>query len=353
MKRGWRSIAGIALWVLLRNPWAQNIDDQLHGIVKISSESDGIRRTGTGFIVKLDADAAYILTASHVVEGDSSPRIEFYNRHGRTSSSRTLDLQGGQDKGLALLLVEGKDRLPPGLLALTFSTSVTARRGDQVVAIGFPSGADWQAIIVNVAGRAGTDITLSGGLSEGNSGGPILKDNRVVGIVTTVRQLGYATPAAIAKLYLEGNGLAIAETKDVPRVERSDTDAVGRLPAHTSPDWRTAATEARTVNGTAYYEVDFKQGLVAESVCSLVQKAPGQFATDPSVCLAFHPDAAVKIALSGDRAVVYCTGLEQGVCGAHKNACLVCPSCRLGVGPKESGGGLYARMYTTCGGSSR
>jgi len=118
--------------------------------------------------------------------------------------------------------------------------------------------------------------------------------------------------------------------------------------AKTSPDWRTAAAEVRIVDGVEYYEVDFRQGLTANSVCSLVRKVPGEFATDHKVCQAFHPDASVKIALSGDRAVVYCTSQEEGICSAYENACVVCPNCKLGVEAGQWGGGLYGKIYTTC-----
>jgi hypothetical protein len=119
-------------------------------------------------------------------------------------------------------------------------------------------------------------------------------------------------------------------------------------PAERAPDWRTASADVRIVDGVEYYEVDFRQGLTATSVCALVQKTAGTFATDPKVCQAFHPDASVKVALSGDRAVTYCTGTEEGICREYKNACLVCRNCVAAVAAGQSGARLYAKMFTTC-----
>ena len=84
-----------ALWLLLvtfamqeMSAWAQSLDRQKAAVVKVISQVEGMRRTGTGFIVRLDADAAYIVTASHVVEGDSQPQIEFFTKRNATVQPR-------------------------------------------------------------------------------------------------------------------------------------------------------------------------------------------------------------------------------------------------------------------------
>ena len=50
------------------------------GIVRITTKPEGMRQTGTGFIVKLEPGIAYILTAYHVVAGDNAPQVEFFSR---------------------------------------------------------------------------------------------------------------------------------------------------------------------------------------------------------------------------------------------------------------------------------
>ena len=76
MKLGWFD-AIIVVWSMLIGAasYAQDIDTLRAGVVKISSLSEGKRKTGTGFIVKLEPSIAYIITAAHVVEGDPAPQV--------------------------------------------------------------------------------------------------------------------------------------------------------------------------------------------------------------------------------------------------------------------------------------
>jgi S1-C subfamily serine protease len=50
---------------------AQDIAQIKKGVVKITAHVEGQQpKVGTGFIVRVDKDAAYIVTAAHVTEGD-------------------------------------------------------------------------------------------------------------------------------------------------------------------------------------------------------------------------------------------------------------------------------------------
>ena len=49
--------------------WAQDITQVKKGVVKITAQVEGKNRVGSGIIVKLEEDHAYIVTASHVIEG--------------------------------------------------------------------------------------------------------------------------------------------------------------------------------------------------------------------------------------------------------------------------------------------
>ena len=57
---------------------AQELEAQKSAVVKLISQQDGKTRVGTGFIVKREPDSIYIATASHVVEGDQAPSVEFF-----------------------------------------------------------------------------------------------------------------------------------------------------------------------------------------------------------------------------------------------------------------------------------
>lgn len=188
---------------------AESLDRERAGVVKVTATVDGKRKTGTGFIVRLEPDAAYILTASHVVEGDNRPEIEFFTRRNVTSRAETVRIEGDDPRGLALLVVRGKDNLPAGLVALPLASGTNLSGGEEVTAIGFPQGGGpWAVVRANVVSRVGRDLTLGGSIDEGNSGGPILMDGSVVGVVMGVDgKFGRAIPAAIARLVLDGWGL--------------------------------------------------------------------------------------------------------------------------------------------------
>ena len=206
-------VAVVLLWaVLLSVPLplrAEALEREKAGVVKVTATVDGKRKTGTGFIVRLEQSAAYILTASHVVEGDNHPEIEFFTRRNVTSRAETARIEGDDPRGLALLLVRGKENLPPGLVALPLASGASLSGGEEVTAIGFPQGGGpWAVVRANVVSRVGRDLTLGGSIDEGNSGGPILIDGNVAGIVMGVDgKFGRAIPAAIARLVLDGWGL--------------------------------------------------------------------------------------------------------------------------------------------------
>ena len=188
---------------------AESLDRERAGVVKVTATVDGKRKTGTGFIVRLEQGAAYILTASHVVEGDNRPESEFFTRRNVTSRAETVRIEGDDPRGLALLLVRGKDNLPPGLVALPLASGTSLSGGEEVTAIGFPQGGGpWAVVRANVVSRVGRDLTLGGSIDEGNSGGPILIDGSVAGVVMGVDgKFARAIPAAIARLVLDGWGL--------------------------------------------------------------------------------------------------------------------------------------------------
>ena len=204
----------ISAWLLLHSmgAHAQDIDALRAGVVKISSLAEGKRKTGAGFIVKLEPGAAYVVTAAHVVEGDPAPQVEFFTRQNVSIKAEVRKIEGGDLQGLALLVVRGQENLPPGLLALKLGAAVQLKSGgDQVAAIGFPSGvASWGVLRVNVVSLEGRNIVLSKDLEEGNSGGPVIKDNQVVGLVMGLNQgFGLAVPASIVRTVLTNWGVTL------------------------------------------------------------------------------------------------------------------------------------------------
>lgn len=205
----------IAAWLLQyrEGAYAQDIETLRAGVVKISSLSEGKRKTGAGFIVKLEPNIAYIVTAAHVVEGDAAPQVEFFTRQNVSVKAEVRKIEGGDLQGLALVVVRGQENLPPGLVSLPLAVSLQLKSGgDQVSAIGFPGGvASWGVLRVNVVSLEGRNIVLSKDLEEGNSGGPVIKDNQVVGLIMGLNQgFGLAVPASIVRTVLTNWGVTLA-----------------------------------------------------------------------------------------------------------------------------------------------
>lgn len=176
------------------------------GVVKIISIVDGKPRTGTGIILRLDASGAHILTAAHVVEGDPAPQIVFFTGQDAPAIAEVRRIEGGDPGGLALLVVRRQDAIPPRLTALALDPSIVLNGGDALTIIGFPQGGgSWALGVAHFSGREGRDLILAGAVEEGHSGGPVLKDGKVVGIVmATANRYARAVPAALVQLVLDG-----------------------------------------------------------------------------------------------------------------------------------------------------
>ena len=215
---------------------ADDLQRQKSAVVKVVSQSDGKTRTGTGFIVRLEPDAVYIATAAHVVEGDPAPQVEFFTARNRRVKAEIVKLEGGDPKGLGLIAVRGRDNFPANLGALAFETDVDLEGADEVVTIGFGQGqGDWAVLKGQVISVDGRDVKIDGRIEEGNSGGPLLKDGKVVGLITSSqRGMGLATPAQFVKFVLKSWGV------DVGRV------AVSSLPAAAGQTSKRDSTAGRS-----------------------------------------------------------------------------------------------------------
>lgn len=208
---------------------AQSVDRLKAGVVRISAQAEGLKRTGSGFIVRLENDAVFIVTASHVIEGDNHPRVEFFTRRNTWVAADTVRIEGGDPRGLAVLAVRGKENLSANLTALPLSAA-NVQGGEPVTVIGFPQGGGaWAVLRASVVSLEGRELTLDGSIGEGNSGGPVLLGESVIGVVTTVGGtggFGHAVPTSIVKLVLEGWGVqASAQRKSAQPGDAVDNPA--------------------------------------------------------------------------------------------------------------------------------
>jgi S1-C subfamily serine protease len=159
--------------------------DQLkNSIVKIESlNEEGTAQEGTGFLIYISPKKAYIITASHVIEGDTSPTIEFFE--GNKFRSEIIEKEDG-DSGIALLLVKGK--IPSSANPLFLLEKRDFQSGENAFTFGFPPSGPWMHNELTYSGRKGRTLNFSGNISRsgGNSGGPVIIKNQVVGVITEV-----------------------------------------------------------------------------------------------------------------------------------------------------------------------
>lgn len=205
------------------------------GVVKITATIEGVRQVGTGIIVRLDADTAYILTASHVVEGDLAPHVTFFTTPHRSIPSQVLGMDSRNPKGLAALMVTGVEAT--GLLALPIDPAAKFEAGATVTLIGFPRipPVPWAVTLGTITGQAGQDLVIAGPANAGNSGGPVIVDGKVGAVVTEVADaFVYAVPMVIAQVALNGwgvgssatSGQAIAQVPSIQQPQARDQPSV-------------------------------------------------------------------------------------------------------------------------------
>ncbi len=191
---------------------ADDLDGVKNGVVKITSTVDGRNRVGTGVVVKTDGNIVYIMTVSHVIEGDPAPKITFHSQPNRKHAAQVIGIDARNPKGLASLMVQVD--LPERIQPLKFEQRSEAHSGESVMLIGFPRipPVPWAVTRGNVTGQVGSDLIISGKASEGNSGGPVIVDDEIIGVVTEVTEdFVYAVPVIIARVALNGWGISLEE----------------------------------------------------------------------------------------------------------------------------------------------
>ena len=216
---------------------AQNIEDLKRGVVKITAQVEGKNRVGSGFIVRVDKDGAYIVTAAHVTEGDPKPTVTFFPLAQQPLAAQVVGIEGGDPHGLAALRVAGP--IPEGIVALTLDLTPKVAGGEAVTFIGFPRALPpWTVSKGSLSGLKGPTLAFQALVEEGHSGGPLLFNGQVIGVVSETRdRLGYAVPASILAVALMGWHIEPRPSESMLPQETIGTDGVpmmlirsGRIP---------------------------------------------------------------------------------------------------------------------------
>lgn len=191
---------------------AQDVDTLRSGVVKIVAIEEGKQKTGTGFVVQHAPGNMLIVTTSHVIKGDKFPKVEFYTLRNTWIDAEVL--HNDERREIALLRILDRASAPSNVKVFSLSSSRDVKDNEELVAIGFPrGGGPWAAVRVTLASRQGIDLTLDGNIDEGNSGGPVLKQDKIVGLVTDADRFGRAVPAEIVTMVLEGWGIMLTENR--------------------------------------------------------------------------------------------------------------------------------------------
>lgn len=185
--------------------WAQGSDDLKRGVVKIIAQGEGQQpKVGTGIVVRVDKDVTYIVTAAHVIEGDPNPIATFFPNPQRLFVAQVVGIEGGDSHGLAALRVAGP--IPDGVVALPLDLTTKMVGGEALTFIGFPRTLPpWTVSTGSLSGMNGPTLAFQALVEEGHSGGPLLLNGQVIGVVSDTRgRQGYAVPASILAVALRG-----------------------------------------------------------------------------------------------------------------------------------------------------
>ncbi len=198
--------------VVAIDAFPQGLEHLQKGVVRVTAiTSAGSRKEGSGFIVRLTGGNVHIVTAAHVVEGAANIEVEFFTQRARPLAVKIVELEGGDRQGLAALSLAGS--VPEGVSVLRLNPATTVNAGDPVTIIGFPrAGGPWAVTKGEIVGRKAKAIVFTGGIDEGSSGSPLIRDGQVIGVVSEAQApFAYAVPATIVRYVLNNWGVKFRE----------------------------------------------------------------------------------------------------------------------------------------------
>jgi len=182
---------------------AQDFQSFKAGVVRIQNKKRN--EVGAGFIIKVEKDRTYIITAAHVVRGNEYPEVFFLNSPNDPVQGDLIDREDDDQKGLALIVVKPDRETLKSLITLKLGSPLV-KGGEAVSVIGFPDGTEfWSVTPASISRLEGRSLVFSGPIRRGNSGGPVLLNGQVIGLVTdTVQESAYAVRAKNISVYAEG-----------------------------------------------------------------------------------------------------------------------------------------------------
>ncbi|MGE3976367.1 MAG: SUMF1/EgtB/PvdO family nonheme iron enzyme [Nitrospira sp.] len=206
---------------------AEDIAQVKKGVVKITAQAEGQQpKVGTGVVIRVDHDVAYIVTAAHVIERDPKPTVAFFSNPQQPFVAQVVGIEGGDPQGLAALRVA--EPIPDGVVALPLDLTTKVAGGEALTFIGFPRTLPpWTVSTGSLSGMNGPILAFQALVEEGHSGGPLLLNGQVIGVVSDTRgRLGYAVPASILAVALRGWRIEPRASESMAPQEKIGADGV-------------------------------------------------------------------------------------------------------------------------------
>jgi S1-C subfamily serine protease len=157
--------------------------------VNASTAIDGIKATGSGFVISTDG---VIATNAHVIEGADRIEIHLNNEFGIKTYSASVQIKD-ESNDVALLKIDDDEF--KGFNSLPYSILQTTEIGEDVFTIGFPlsslMGDNYKVTNGIISSNSGLKddvrfIQITAPIQPGNSGGPLFnRDGNVVGLTTS------------------------------------------------------------------------------------------------------------------------------------------------------------------------
>ena len=193
--------------------YAEGLQELLPGVVKvIAKPPDGGEKAGSGFIIQNTPKELFILTAAHVVQGDQYPTVEFFGGQGEKVKAEVQEGSevGDDEGGLALLIVSEMEKVPENLMVLgLYQDEVQVTSGERMAVLGLPRVVgDWAVIHGHMVSRRGRYLMFDVRIDEGASGGAVIRNRQVVGLVQSIEKIyAQGNHADSIRVFLQGFGI--------------------------------------------------------------------------------------------------------------------------------------------------
>ena len=213
----------------IANQNAQSIFDQSKNSIAVVNTSTG---AGSAFVIYQDANHAYLITNSHVVDNQPTVQLKWINK--KITQGEIISNSGGSTPQQDLAIIKTRALSGKALLFKPTKTMV----GADIIAIGAPQGLNFSLTrgVVSSIRSQGDLLQIDAPINPGNSGGPVLDlSGCVVGIATFKLEdsegLNFAISSKVASKYADQIIQNIGSNNQ-PKVRTSPFNSTSKFSQH-------------------------------------------------------------------------------------------------------------------------